>query len=412
MSVFEPLTLGYDWEAWALGHDTMPGDEGKFSTIADRANEEIAPIECHREWHFIEMGPGVTRDWTELIERTNRYVEWVQAEFAKDDLFFYPCGTIAGEPGTAGLHVHVGTAGDAELEARVVSEFIRYLPPLQALMANSPVCHWRNGKWKAYRMSGFNYGSGGLYALTEPHVANSTWGGDVCFRRSDKPTIEIRLADSCMSPRLLCEYAVVVAGLADWIGCHLSDTPSSYSEQEYSQFLVDRWQATKHGLQATFSTGSAVDAMRDIIDKAAPGMRKLGASVEDLVVIPKMLEKRQTQADFQLAYLEHHPDLLAFTHAFADVLKDLSSFERYLDMAPALPLIEPANLDDVILEKIGSETNLLALMTDPLIPPVLLERRLKSLEAAGLISITTTPEDGTRCRRMKTPAAATRRSSS
>ncbi|MDO8587256.1 MAG: hypothetical protein Q7T82_09470 [Armatimonadota bacterium] len=170
--------------------------------------------------------------------------------------------------------------------------------------------------------------------------------------------------------------------------------------------------STKHGLQATLASGSAVDAVRDIIDKAAPGMRKLGASVEDLVVIPKMLEKRQTQADFQLAYLEHHPDLLAFTHAFADVLKDLSAFERYLDMAPALPLIEPTDLDEVILEKIGRETNLFVLMTDPLIPTALLERRLRALESAGRISIETTPEDGTKCSRVKPLVAARRRTSS
>ena len=99
----------------------------------------------------------------------------------------------------------------------------------------------------------------------------------------------------------------------------------TYTESEYEDFLIDRWQATKDGLQATFISGgrevSAPEAVREIIKKAAPGMRKLGASVEDLVVIPRMLEKRQTQADFQLAYLRQNPDLISFTHAVANALR-------------------------------------------------------------------------------------------
>lgn len=408
MSIFEPLTLGYDWEVWALKHEMQPGDEKKVEKIADRVNEELAPIECHREWHFIEMGPAVTRDWTELRERTNRYVDWVQAEFAKEELFFYPCGAIVSEHGTAGLHIHVGTVGDAESEVRVVNALVRYIPALLALMVNSPVSHWRHGKSKSYRMN-HPWGSGGVYSVTQPHLCNAIDWGDVCFRRSDKPTIEIRLADSCMSTRLLCEYAVVVAGLVDWIATHPEDAPASYTEAEYTEFLIDRWQATKHGLQATFTSGgvaiSAADGVREIIDKATAGMRKLGASVEDLVVIPKMLEKRQTQADFQLAYLEHYPDLIGFTHAFANVLTDLSAFERYLDMARALPQSEPTDLDEAILEKIGRDTSLSGLTTDPFIPPVLLERRLRALESAGRISVKTTPEDGIKCSRLQSSAA-------
>ena len=408
MSIFQPLTLGYDWEAWALSHEMRPGEGTKFEKIADRVNEELAPLEAHREWHFIEMGPGVVQDWSELLERTDRYVDWVMAEFAKEDLFFYPCGSIASEGGTAGLHIHVGTVGDAEGEALVVNALVRYIPPLLALMANSPVADWRSCKWKAYRMSA-SWGSGGVYPVVEPHLCNSMFFGDVCFRRSDKPTIEIRLADSCMSSRLLCEYAVIVAGLVDWISAHPEAASGSYTEAEYTEFLTDRWQATKHGLQATFTSGgverSAPDAVRDIIDKAAAGMSKLGASVEDLVVIPKMLEKRQTQADFQLAYLGHHPDLIAFTHAFANVLKDLSAFERYLDMAKPLPQCAPTALDEAILEKIGHDTKLSSLMSEPTIPPVLLEQRLRALESAGRISITKTPEDGVSCSRVQSSSA-------
>ena len=432
MSIFEPLTLGYDWEVWALKHEMQPGDEKKFERIADRVNVELPPLEGHREWHFIEMGPGVCHNWQELVERTNRYVEWVQAEFAKEDLLFYPCGSIASEPGTAGLHVHVGTAGDAIAEAHIVNAFVRYIPPLLALMVNSPVANWHTGKFKAYRMSGFSWGGGGIYPITAPHLSNSTWYGDVCYRRSEKPTIEIRLADSCMSPRLLCEYALVIAGLTDHIARHLDREPATYTESEYEEFLIDRWQATKDGLQATFTAGGrevgAPDAVREIIEKAAPGMRKLGASVEDLVVIPRMLERRQTQADFQLAYLRQNPDLIAFTHAVANALTQppipapspelvegleqgeegtgaergkVSAFERYLDFAPELPHLAPANLDEALLAKIGRDTPLTALASDPFLPPVALEDRLNRLASEGRVTLTRTPDDGIRCTRAK-----------
>lgn len=405
MSAFSPLTLGYDWEVWVLKQDMLCADD-KMDKTAERVNSELPhPIEAHREWHFIEMGPGIAHEWAELVERTQRYIGWVQAEMAKENLFFFPCGAIATDRGTAGLHIHVGTIADAQAEIRIYNALIGYIPALLALMVNSPIACWQRGKWKAYRMAGYNFGSGGIGVIAEPHLANATWFGDVCYRRGSKPTIEVRLADCASSPRLLCEYALVVAGLLEHVASHLDSHPTTYPQEDYEEFLANRWRATKYGLQATLTIGgrevAAADAVREIIEKASAGMRKLSASEEDLVVIPKMLAKRITQADMQLAYMEKHPDPVAFTRAYVDVLKDLSAFERYLEIAPELPLLAPGDFDEAIIERIGRDTPPATLMSDPFVPPVILEKKLKRLEEQGRIVMTVTPEEGILCTRAR-----------
>jgi hypothetical protein len=407
MSTFSPLTLGYDWEVWALKPDMTPADGKKVDKITDRINKELRPLEAHREWVFIEMGPGIVREWQELVNRTDRYVKWVQEQCIAEEIVFYPCGTIFSQGGTAGLHVHVGTVSDAVAETQIRNALIRYLPALIALMASSPMQNWEHSKLKCYRAGGSDWGSGGIYPAIEPHVNSNNWGGDVCVRRSSKPTIEIRLADSCCSPRLLVEYALIIAGLTDWISNHIESEQVSYTHDEYEEYLVNRWLATRDGLQATLSwNGSQVSVVKiieEIIEKASAGMRKLAASVEDLTIIPLMLEKRQTQADFQMMYLERHSDAMSCMRAYADVLKDLSAFDQYLEKAPVLPQREHRDIDQMLLEKLSHARTFESMAMGPVIPPVILEKRLRRLEAEGKVEVTVTPEDGIMCRRVKNP---------
>lgn len=401
MSAFEPLTLGYDWEVWALNDRMLPGDGKKIERIADRVNTELAPIEAHREWRHIEVGAGIVREWPDLVERTNRYVDWVRAEFAKADLVFYPVGTCALIEGGAGLHIHVGTTASMSACAGVLNAVVPYIPALIALMANSTVCQWRQGHYKAYRSSGYSWGSGGVYPVADPHLQGRSWGGDVCSQRNNKPTMEVRLSDSSLSPRLVCEYALIVAGLLDWVSNHLDSEPVSFEADRYEEILANRWRAATDGLQATFTVGgrevAAVDMIAEIIDKAGAGMRKLAASERDLTVIPKMLAKRQTQADFQRLYMSRYTDLPAYERAFADVLSVSSAFEDYLDIALTHEQAQCRDHDEALLAQIGKETLAPKLGEFLSLPPAILEHKLHRLKDRGLIDITITPEDGIRC---------------
>lgn len=400
MSGFAPLTLGYDWEVWALKPDMLPAEGKKYEPIAARINTELAPMEGHREWIMIECGAGITQSWPELAERTRRYYDWVQEQFAKEDLVIFPSGSIVTCDAGAGLHVHAGTIADARSELHLLHAFVRYIPVFMALMVNSPLGTWRSGEWKSYRMGGANWGSGGPYPISHAHLAGPVGWGDVCFRRGTKPTLEFRLCDSCLSPQLASEYALLIAGVADWIVNRPDVESADYSTVEFEEFVANRWRAARDGLQATLVFGGceieAAECVQELIEKAGPGMRKLGASEEDLVIIPRMLALRQTPADFQQAYLSRFTDPLSGMRAIADVLKDAEAFQKYLDFAPELPPKSADELLSAVLAKIGRETALQELGNAPWIPPLILEEQLRRLEADGKVVRELTPEDGIR----------------
>ncbi len=416
MSAFSPLTFGYDWEIWTFGQNMLPPDGGKVERIAGRVSRELPPMDAHREWRHFECGVGICHDWQTLLDRTLTYASWLREQFVKDELVLFPCGSNALEHGGAGLHVHIGTISDARTEIRVAAAFTRYLPALLALMANGATGNWTGGKWKSYRMAGDCWGSGGVNHISEPHLASPQGWGDIAVKRSQKPTMEFRLSDSSLCPRLVAEYALIVAGLADYIADHEEET-GSFGPEEYEDFVTNRWLATKYGLQATFSYGgrevSATSAVAEIVQEAAAGMGKLGASEDDLVIVPTMLAKRRCQADFQLDYLTGHTDLVAFTNAFANALAEPEAFEKYLELSSVLPAQPFRPIEEAILDHVGRRTKLWRLMDAPFVPPVMLNEKLQKLEKEGRVALTNSPEDGPRCTRLDraevNPPACSRR---
>jgi len=185
------------------------------------------------------------------------------------------------------------------------------------------------------------------------------WSTDVCAKLGASSTVELRVGDSVSSPRLMCEIAALVAGLMHHVAENDDGQPPS--ETAYSDMMLNRWQAARHGLQAVFRADGrrapVQSVLTEALARAQDGMKRIGVVPGDLGLVRTMIEKRQTQADFQLAVFSlEGGDPHRFTRAMANIQRDPRAFERYLGAAPALGERRPDEPADIVLARIEIET--------------------------------------------------------
>jgi hypothetical protein len=190
----------------------------------------------------------------------------------------------------------------------------------------------------------------------------------------------------------MCEVAILVAGLM----YHLSQFPDQgEGEVAYDEFMammLNRWRASKYGLQATFVwKGEEVPAERmltQMVEMAHDGMKLMGASSADLRTVRRMIQKRQTQADFQIVvFSKERGDAHRFQRTMANIQRDSRAFEKYLASAPVLPTIEPPSYEDELLSVIEVETPFSNILRASPLGPAQLSDMLARLVEEGRLSV-------------------------
>jgi DNA-binding transcriptional ArsR family regulator len=123
-------------------------------------------------------------------------------------------------------------------------------------------------------------------------------------------------------------------------------------------------------------------------------VERLGVS--ELSLIPQMVAKRQTQADFQIALgagqIDHH----RFARDLASIIQDPNAFAKYLRVAPILPPSDPLDIEGFIYSQIAVETPYYQLYELLRLPYAILEEHLKALTDAGRITVSQDPDWGAR----------------
>lgn len=287
-----------------------------------------------------------------------------------------------------GAHIHVGTFGRWEDAVRVQNGMARYVAPLAALMAASPVYRGRSGAYKSYRVASFAEWCSFPQQIVEPSLSRPSWGEDVCNKLTWGPTVELRVCDGAMSTRLMCETVALVAGLMWHVAEH--EEPRPFTREDYRATMENRWRAAKYGLQAVFEVDGeevAADALlTGMVELAEDGMRVLGVTGREFKVLRSMVAKRQTQADFLLAvYDAEGSDAHRLTRTMVNIQKDGEAFEKYLRRAPGLPVAVPGDHAREIIESIGKETPYSQLVRDTPLPPVRLDDILARHVAEGTL---------------------------
>src|SRR5215210_759861 len=194
-----------------------------------------------------------------------------------------------------GLHVHVGV-DDPDTAVRVASQLRNSLPEFLALSANSPFWHGRDTGLASTRSQIFDtmphsglpprFDSFAEFAeLVERGVAAKFFAEYTYLWWDLRPhpklgTIELRICDA----QTRVDNVGAIAALAQCLVATLAEQPVAV--QPRILIAENKWRAVRHGLDAELfdlegNRGRpARDAVRELVERAAPAAARLGCEPE------------------------------------------------------------------------------------------------------------------------------------
>ncbi|MGI5242686.1 carboxylate-amine ligase [Dactylosporangium sp. CA-139066] len=248
----------------------------------------------------------------------------------------YPSATLAAA-GTCGCHVHVGVA-DRDLAVGVLGRLRPWLAPLLALTANSPYADGADSgygsiryearrQWPTFRApevwaDAEDYDRA-IKALIADGTALDVGGVHLLARLSGRyPTIEIRVADTCLSVTDTVVFAGIVRALVATLieDVRYARPVDAMSAAEVEDGLAA---AARHGLvvrgpQPPGRPPVAIaDQLRVLLRKITPA---LGESGDAVAVHSRLgwLCRHGTGAERQRSLLQSDPRPDAFVNALAE----------------------------------------------------------------------------------------------
>jgi glutamate---cysteine ligase / carboxylate-amine ligase len=230
-----------------------------------------------------------------------------------------------------GVHVHVGI-DDADRAVRIATQLRNWLPELLALSTNSPYWHGRDTGLASTRSQIFDtMPHSGLpprlesFAEFEQLVERGTAAGffpeytHLWWDVRPHPklgTIELRICDA----QTRVESVAAIAALTQSLVATLAEQPVPV--QPRILIAENKWRAVRHGLEADLfdleqdRSVPAADAVRELVDRAAPAAARLGCAAE-LAEVERLLE-RGTGAEEQRQVSEKQGGLVGVARWVAE----------------------------------------------------------------------------------------------
>ena len=395
---FSETTFGHEWESLLLKPNLAIPESRDIREIANNVHSRVYGSETgvdhmHRIGTMLEIRSKILRNAEELYKCTEEHIKAIYAECKKHKVLFLPCGTHPAFGNAVGLHVHIGTIYDSPDATRIANGLIRYIPCFAALSANSPIYGELIGEYKSYRILYHAQFCSMARAVMSPELAQWRWADDISVKVDWHSTIELRIGDSASSTQFVNEYVLFV--VAFFLGA-IEYLSSDIDEKSYEEYIVNRWRASKYGLQAIFEWDGESVPVTDILKEMLEISRFDLVGVKGLKLIPQMIEKRQTQADWQLSIYKEINDPFAYTGLLVDLIKAGDPFVDYIEKVDTLPLSEPQPIEDYILSHIAKETPYTVLYELLLLPYSILDRYLDNLVKSGKIKMHCDPRYGKR----------------
>jgi gamma-glutamyl:cysteine ligase YbdK (ATP-grasp superfamily) len=388
MKMFDPLSVGYDWEMWLNKEGGQLATMDDMRGIAVSARREVPTAPIGLDWNQVEFRSGPQTTFKGLLDTAERSLSAAQRAAREKKMELMAGGSHPFAVGVAGEHIHVGTVYDPEDAIRLQNAFFMYTPAFCALMANSPFGCGRLADFKSWRMMINAFWLSRPPSVAQPETYQLSWGFDATARQMDKPTIEVRVCDSAFGPRLASETASLVA--AAMYGVAQKGALEPPDEVRYAEYAGNRVNAARWGLQATFLWEGeevwVVDLLREIISLAKPGLKELGASEGDLTTIKAMLDKGQTQSDMQRVYASLDQDPWAYAKKAAHLTGREELFCDYLSQAKALKPVKREEAKDTVMRAVGKDTSFFVILARTGLPGVAAERLARTMENEGTLT--------------------------
>ena len=397
---FEPLTIGFDWEVGILNGDLSHYDD-------DAIYKEFA-LEVRRKYPMMPTGTdgpallehksGIMRKWDELLERAIATDAEGRRIAKEKGAFYWPNGCSPLDDAVIGAHMHVGSMHSRTEAVLLRYAALPYMPAFIALMANSPTYRLEIGGWKSTRVHR-SWVAENAEGFTSPECFVANRCGELNVWTWGKSTLEARSIDSVTSPHLLCECLVFLAGFLAYLVDQLAQEPREITQEDYQRYLFNRFRACRHGLQADFEWGEdgcipVTQLLTQMLEWAEPYIKTFDVSPADFTIIPRMLEKRQNQADMMLVCATPLTDVYTAFYRYANLISTPDAFEEYLKVAPTLSSADASSPKDYILSRVQRDTRFWRLQELSHFSVKQLSQILQELAAEGQITVRQDVERG------------------
>jgi carboxylate-amine ligase len=328
-----PLTLGVEEEFLLVDPDT-----GSPAPVAPRVRRRLDPaVARHSRLEFhadqIEMASPVCTGLAELRRHLTRLRRAAAAAAEAEGVRLIAAGTqplhsggapvtatprytamarraghLAGDPSVCGCHVHVGVP-DRDTAVRVGTSLRAWLPVLQALAANSPLAggvdtghaSWRSTLWRRWPSVGPAPHLRDLRAY-ERAVAELTSSSPVVddeamlywYARpsTSYPTVEVRVADVCLTVDDAVLVAALVRGL---VGTALERLRGGgvVARVDGRRLAAAHRRAARYGLEGTLAdprdgrVRPAADVLAALVRRVRPALTRYG----DMSTVERQLDR-------------------------------------------------------------------------------------------------------------------------
>ncbi len=398
MEVFDPKSFSSDWEIMVYDRQERAVGTDKLLGFAGALRQELdLPIQI--DWNTVECALGVNRSFGQIWDRIQKVTDRLTALLNEYSLDPCPAASHPREPMYNAAHVHVGTLRDESDGLRLEADMVQYVAAFAALAANSPVCPAGSG-YKSNRVRFQANGCTRPSAIRTPEFAQPTWGMDAGPKLQGAATFEVRILDCASSRRFLAELATFVAAYVHHRSRRISGRPPS--KESFERSMVNRWSATRHGLQATFLWDDGpvpvADLLSSMIDDSAESLSELGCRRSDLQLINTMLKKRTTQADHIIGLAKRYPDPYVLGSVMTKVLRHWDAFDGFLETAPTLDPTPAPNRAAILaehLDGIGEGSHVYRSREAMNLPPPAADAIVEELVREGRIKVELTRDGGT-----------------
>ncbi|MBV9470800.1 MAG: hypothetical protein JOZ57_16300, partial [Abitibacteriaceae bacterium] len=229
MNLFNPRTFSTDWEIMVIDKLDRLVESEKLMALAGLLRREFDyPLDI--DWMTLEFAMGINTSLDQIWERIQQVTDRAAQVVREFDCELFPAGGHPLMPLYNASHVHVGTIMNESQGIHLENQMMKYVPVFGALAANSPASRGQSGGFKSYRIRHQANGCTRPGFGRDPHLAQSTWGGDASPKMQGGLTMEVRILDCASSRRLLAEMATFVAAYVHYRGTRVEEYQPSPQE--------------------------------------------------------------------------------------------------------------------------------------------------------------------------------------
>jgi hypothetical protein len=378
MKKINRTTIGIDWELQVNSLKTgMSVGNQKIEAIISLSKERLPDMEIGEDMDLIEIRLGMTRSYSEFEEKTHRAFRVCNEVAALKNAVMVGIGYREADSNPAGGHIH---AGSFESYRNALETHNRLIPFVPALIALASSCPSLDGRFKSIRMMHSAHNCSNPLSAICPDTGRHLWGTDVCLKYPEKPTLELRAADSQPSPELMCEIGALYLGLA--VG--LAERTKGVFEPDVFEYSSNRMNAVQNGMTASFVIeGREISASKFILEYAIPiaieGLRGFGVPHGPFELASIMAEKRISASDWVSAIVPTGTDKFRATGELTRVFKAGVDPVKWIKSAQQQRTVEFVSPDGHVLDAVDVETPVAHVFAALPYPRAYIEKLLEDL---------------------------------